>query len=73
MARKQHAPSDAPAEVDAIAALHDAIIQASEQNWEWNNVSAEERARLRPNIARQAKATADQLRAEHAARSGGKP
>ncbi len=53
----------------AIAALHAAMIQASEQSWEWNGVSLEERDRLRPGVATLAKAVADQLRVEHAART----
>ncbi len=65
--------NDAATAVDPITALHDAIIQASEQNWAWSDVPVYERERLRPGVAEIAKAATDQLRAEHAARSGGKP
>ena len=63
MKRTQAAP------LDPIAALEAAIVAASEQSWEWHGVSHEERARLRPGVATMAKAAADQLRSEHAART----
>lgn len=68
MAPRKISPSNEPAEVDPITALHDAIVEASEQSWEWHGVSPEERARLRPGVASIAKVATDQLRAEHAGR-----
>ncbi len=73
MARK-HAPSNEPAEVDEIEALRRAIIEASEQNWAWNDVPVHERERLRPDVLAIAEEATSRLRAEHIARtSGGKP
>ena len=69
MVTRKHAPSDAPAEVDEIAALEAAIVLASEQSWAWHGVSEQERVRLRPGVAAIAQAATAQLRAEHAART----
>lgn len=68
MATRKHAPSNAPADLDPIAALGRAIVAAQEENWHVHGVSASEQARLRPIVAQQAKAVTDQLRAEHVAR-----
>ncbi|HXG56998.1 MAG TPA: hypothetical protein VNJ03_16590 [Vicinamibacterales bacterium] len=73
MATRNISPSDVPADLDPIAALHDAIIQASEENWQWNDVPEAERARLRPGVATIAEEATSRLRSEHIARtSGGK-
>ncbi len=61
--------NEAAAPLDPITALEAAIVAASEQSWEWHGVSPEERARLRPGVAKIAKAATDQLRAELAART----
>ncbi|HXG54020.1 MAG TPA: hypothetical protein VNJ03_01455 [Vicinamibacterales bacterium] len=61
------------APLDPIGALEAAIVAASEQSWEWNGVPHKERAALRPGVAAIAKNAADQLRSEHAARTGAKP
>lgn len=70
MAHKQHAPSDAPAKVDPIAALYTAIVQAAEQNWQVYGTPEPERVRLRPGVLAVAKEATDRLRAEHAMRAG---
>ncbi len=62
--------SNEPAAVDEITALHDAIIQASEESWSANGVSEQERVRLRPGVAALAKNATDRLRVEHAMRAG---
>ena len=67
MKRKQ--VNDATA-VDPITALHDAIIQASEENWSAHAVPEAERSRLRPGVAALAKNATDRLRVEHAMRAG---
>ncbi len=72
MAIRKHAPSNEPAEVDPITALHDAIVQASEQNWAANGVSEQERVHLRPGVLAIAEAATTRLRSEHIARTGGK-
>lgn len=56
--------------LDPITALHDAIIEAAEQNWAVNGVSEPERVRLRVGVAAIARAATNRLRAEHAAREG---
>jgi len=66
---KRTQANDATA-VDPITALHDAIIQASEESWSANGVSEQERAALRPRVAALAKNATDQLRVEHAMRAG---
>ncbi len=58
------------APLDPITALHTAIVQAAEQNWQWHAVSEAERAHLRPGVAAQAKAVSDKLRTEYAMRGG---
>ncbi len=68
MARKQHAPSNEPAEVDEIAALEASIIQASEERWRFYGISEAEIMRLRPGVAQLAHRVCDQLREEYAAR-----
>jgi len=71
MATRKHAPSEVlAAPNDPINLLHDAIIQASEQRWDFYNVPEAERVRLRPGVATLAKSVADRLRVEHAMRAG---
>ncbi len=52
-----------------IADLEHAIVQAQEDNWTHHAVPETERDRLRPSVRALATAVADQLRAEHLART----
>lgn len=54
--------------LDPIAALHTAIVQAAEQNWEVYGIPEAERSRLRPGVLAIAEEATSRLRAEHAAR-----
>ncbi len=56
-----------------IADLERNIVKGSDERWAVFGVSLEEIERVRPAVVRLAKAVADRLRAEHAARAGGKP
>lgn len=63
---KRHQPQ--PSNLDPIADLARAIVQAQEDTWTHHDVSLEERDRLRPGVAVLASAVADRLRKEHAGR-----
>ncbi len=64
---KRHQPP--PSTLDPIADLEAAIMQAQEDTWRHHAVLLDERERLRPAVAKIAKAAADQLRAEHTSRT----
>ncbi len=68
MAPRTKTPIAAPADLDPIAALHDAIIEAAEQTWRAHDVSADEQARLRPGVLAIAEEATSRLRAEHTGR-----
>ena len=63
------AASTAVDDTPEITALERTIVEAKEQHWDVYDVSEEERAGLRPEIARLAKTIGDGYRAEHKART----
>lgn len=70
MAKKMSArlPSPVDAGLEQIDDLERKIVLAKEQTWAMSGVSAEEIARFLPDVAAQAKAICNQLRAEYRAR-----
>lgn len=66
--REVSAPRTLDPGLEQIAALERDIVLAKLQTWEWNGVSADEIARLRPDLVALARNVTDQLRAEYLAR-----
>ncbi|MDQ3349844.1 MAG: hypothetical protein M3545_18005 [Acidobacteriota bacterium] len=62
-------PSNEAAALDPITSLQRAIMQGQEDAWAHHAVPLEERARLRPAVAKIAQAVTDRMREEHAART----